>query len=76
MFSDAVGRELIYDDPDLVIRLRVTSPCSQGVGDAVFGVKDSRNVYAAVVDLATDTLKVIRVLDGKGTVLGRAQVKR
>ncbi len=67
---------LIYDYPDLAIRLRVTSPGSQGVGGAVFSVKDSRNFYATVVDLATDTLEVIRVLDGKETMLVRTQVKR
>ncbi|MGH7205520.1 MAG: hypothetical protein ACREI2_04850 [Nitrospiraceae bacterium] len=75
-FQMLLAEGLMYGYPDLAIRLRVTSPGSQGVGGTVFGVKDSRNVYAAVVDLATDTLEVISVLDGKETVLSRAQVKR
>lgn len=74
-FQMLLAEGLINDYPDLAIRLRATSPGSQGVGGAVFGVKDSRNFYAAVVDLATDTLEVIRVLDGMETVLGRASVK-
>lgn len=74
-FQMLLAEGLIYDYPDLAIRLRVTSPDSKGVGGAVFGVKDSRNFYAVVVNLSTDTLEVIRVLDGKEAVLGRASVK-
>ncbi|HKW86249.1 MAG TPA: hypothetical protein VJM82_04185 [Nitrospiraceae bacterium] len=74
-FQMLLAEGFSYDYPDLAIRLRVTSPGSKRVGGAVFGVKDSRNFYAVVVDLATDTLEVIRVLNGKETVLGRASVK-
>ncbi|MCH7566668.1 MAG: hypothetical protein IH787_03240 [Nitrospirae bacterium] len=42
----------------------------------MFGLKDPENFYAALVDLTAGTLEVIRVLDGKDTVLGRAPVRR
>jgi hypothetical protein len=40
----------------------------------VFGVQDGTHFYAAVVDLATKTLEVSRVVDGKETRLGRSSI--
>jgi hypothetical protein len=37
-------------------------------------VKDATHFYAAVVDLATKTLEVSRVVDGKETRLGRSTI--
>src|SRR5574341_1250795 len=65
-----------YEYPDLTVRLRPAGEGNQGTGGLVFGARDARNFYAAMVDLATDTLEVIRVLDGRVTVLGRQGVKR
>lgn len=66
----------IYEYPDLAVRMRAASGKNQGQGGLVFGAQDGRNFYAAIVDLATDTLEVIRVLDGLVTLLGRQSVKR
>ena len=40
----------------------------------VFGVQDAAHFYAAVVDLATKTFEVIRVVDGKEMSLGRSPI--
>ena len=50
------------------------SAVATGVGGVVFGVKDATHFYAAVVDLATKTLEVSRVVDGKETSLGRSSI--
>jgi hypothetical protein len=65
-----------YEYPDLTVRFRLAGEGKEGAGGLVFGARDARNFYAAMVDLATDTLEVIRVLDGQATVLGRQGVKR
>ena len=40
----------------------------------VFGVKNATHFYAAVVDLATKSFEVIRVVDGTETRLGQASI--
>ena len=65
-----------YDYVDLTFRLRSQSGNSAGIAGAVFGVRDPNNFYAVLVDLSTDTLSVLRVLDGKETILGSAAVTR
>jgi hypothetical protein len=65
-----------YEFPDLMVRLRMTSDGQHGAGGIVFGAKDVRNFYAAVVDLITDTLELLRVAEGQITVLGHEAVKR
>jgi hypothetical protein len=40
----------------------------------VFGVQDATHFYAVAVDLATKTLEVSRVVDGKETSLGRSSI--
>ncbi|MEW6543995.1 MAG: hypothetical protein AB1411_10340 [Nitrospirota bacterium] len=67
-----------YDYVDLTVRLRVVSgtPATTGAtGGAVFRVKDERNFHAALVDLAAQSLEVIRVVDGQATVLAHEPVK-
>jgi hypothetical protein len=41
----------------------------------VFGLKDPSNYYATVVDLSRKAIEVMRVIDGKESVLGRAVLK-
>ena len=67
---------LTYEYLDLTVLLRPTAEGGQASGGVVFGLKDPENFYAALVDLTAGTLEVIRVLDGKDTVLGRAPVRR
>jgi hypothetical protein len=63
-----------YEYPDVSVRVRFPIDAAMGEGGLVFGVQDSTHFYAAVVDLATKTFEVIRVLDGKETKLGRTSI--
>jgi hypothetical protein len=63
-----------YEYPDVSVRMRFPVDVSTGVGGVVFGVRDAMHFYAAVVDLATKTLEVSRVVDGKETRLGRSSI--
>ena len=63
-----------YEYPDISVRMRFPVDAAAGVGGVVFGVKDATHFYAAVVDLATKTLEVSRVVDGKETRLGRSSI--
>lgn len=63
-----------YEYPDVSVRMRFPVDAAAGVGGVVFGVKDATHFYAAVVDLATKTLEVSRVVDGKETRLGRSSI--
>lgn len=63
-----------YEYPDVSVRMRFPVDAATGMGGIVFGVKDATHFYAAAVDLATKTLEVIRVVDGKETRLGRSSI--
>jgi hypothetical protein len=63
-----------YEYPDVSVRMRFPVGAATGVGGVVFGLKDATHFYAAVVDLATKTLEVSRVVDGKETSLGRSSI--
>jgi hypothetical protein len=64
---------LDYEYPDLTVRFRGADETA-AVGGVVFGAKDAANFYAAIVDAAGRTAQVIRVVEGKETVLDRAPV--
>lgn len=63
-----------YEYPDVSVRMRFPLDAATGVGGIVFGVKDATNFYAVVVDLATKTLDVSRIVDGQETRLGRSSI--
>lgn len=63
-----------YEYPDVSVRLRLPSEGGAGVGGLVFGVKDAKNFYAALVDLGARTVTVIRVIDGRETVIGETSI--
>ncbi|MCP9446495.1 MAG: hypothetical protein NNA22_02850 [Nitrospira sp.] len=65
-----IAEGLDYEYPDLTVRFRG----SQGIGGIVFGVRDAENFYATVVDLATSTARVIRMMGGKEQVLAQTSV--
>jgi hypothetical protein len=69
-----VADGLLYEYPDVSVRVRFPVDAATGVGGVVFGVKDATHFYAAVVDLVTKTLEVSRVVDGKETRLGRSSI--
>ncbi|MBX3237491.1 MAG: hypothetical protein KF814_15180 [Nitrospiraceae bacterium] len=64
---------LQYEYPDLAVRIHVGS--GQGRVGVVFGMKDTKNFYSTLVDLTQKTMEVIRVVEGKETVLGQAPIK-
>lgn len=64
-----------YEYPDITVRLQLPSQGVAGVGGVVLGVKDAKNFYAVAVDLVGQTLEVIRVIDGKESVLDRVSIK-
>jgi hypothetical protein len=69
---------LIYDYPDVAIRLRLTGEQvvgSNAGGGLVLGARDPQNFYAVVVAQAGDTVEMLRVLEGKAAVLGRTILK-
>ncbi len=70
-----VADKFEYEYPDITVRLQLPSQSAVGVGGVVLGVKDSKNFYAVSVDLVGQTLEVIRVIDGKESVLDRAPIK-
>lgn len=63
-----------YEYPDVSVRVRFPVKAAAGVGGLVFGLKDAKNFYAVVVDLATKTLEVNRVVDGKEARLGQSSI--
>lgn len=67
---------MAYEYADLSVRLRMISEKTHGGGGIAFKARDLLNFYAAIVDLADDKLEVIRLVDGRLTVLGRASVTR
>jgi hypothetical protein len=70
-----VAQGLDYEYPDLVVRFRVPGDGATAVGGMVFGVKNDANFYASVVDLAGPTAQVVRVVEGKETVLAETSVQ-
>ncbi|MGQ0811962.1 MAG: hypothetical protein ACT4OO_12165 [Nitrospiraceae bacterium] len=69
-----VAEGLQYEYPDLSVRFRAVSDGVSAQGGAVFGVKDAKNFYAAIVDLTAKSVEVVRIVDGSETLLSRAAV--
>jgi len=63
-----------YEYPDVSVRMRFPVDASTAKGGVVFGVQDAMHFYAVVVDLATKTLDVSRVVKGKETSLGQSSL--
>ncbi|MBM4123423.1 MAG: hypothetical protein FJ246_00475 [Nitrospira sp.] len=75
-FQLLLANGLTYEYPDLTVRLKTAAEGSRGRAGLVFGAKDTRNFYAAIVDLAADVLEVVHVVDGQVSLIGRGAVKR
>lgn len=69
-----VADKFEYEYPDITVRLQLPNGAVAGVGGVVLCVKDAKNFYAVAVDLVGKTLEVIRVIDGKETVLDRGPI--
>ena len=66
--------KLDYEYPDITVRFRSGSQ-EPAIGGLVFGLKDSENFYAAVVDVVERTVQVIRIVGGNETVLAQTPVQ-
>jgi hypothetical protein len=62
-----------YEYPDVSVRMRFPIDAT-ATGGVVFGVQDARDFYAVMVDLATKTLEVSRVVKGKEASLGQSSL--
>lgn len=69
-----IATGLDYEYPDLSVRFRAPES-GPAVGGVVFGAKDGGNFYAAVVDLRDPTVQVVRMVDGKESLLAQSPVK-
>jgi hypothetical protein len=65
---------LQYEYPDLSVRFRGGEGAA-AIGGMVFGAKDAENFYAALVDLDKKTVQVVRMVEGKETLLGQASTQ-
>jgi hypothetical protein len=70
-----VAQGFEYEYPDLVVRIHQGTVAASGQVGVVFGMKDLRNYYATIVDLPQKSLEVVRVMEGKESVLGRVALK-
>ena len=64
-----VADKFQYEYPDISVRMQFPAEGAVGRGGLVIGYRDEKNFYAAVVDIVSMKLEVIRVLDGHLTVL-------
>ncbi len=62
-----------YEYPDVSVRLHAPAG-GGGSGGVVVGVRDAKNFYSAIVDLATQQVRFIRLSSGVATMLGQATV--
>jgi hypothetical protein len=69
-----VANKLQYEYPDVSVRLRFPAEGGSGQGGIVIGLQDAANFYAAIVDLASKKLEVIRVIGGQVTQLGQTAI--
>ncbi|WP_447979659.1 hypothetical protein [Candidatus Nitrospira bockiana] len=69
--------DLVYEYPDVSVKIRLTeSPIGPpGAAGLVFGARGGKNFYAATVDLTGEHIEVLRVVDGKPTVLAQTTAK-
>ena len=64
---------LEYEYPDLSVRFHAQEGTS-GLGGIVFGVRDARNFYAAVVDPIGHKVQLVRISDGRELPLAQASI--
>ena len=69
-----VADKLQYEYPDVTVRMRFPADGGVGQGGIVIGFNDDRHFYAALIDLATKKLEVVRVLGDQVTVLGESAI--
>jgi hypothetical protein len=64
---------LEYEYPDLSVRFHAQEGTA-GLGGIVFGVRDTRNFYAAIVDLIGQKARLVHISDGRELPLAQASV--
>ncbi|HWF61805.1 MAG TPA: hypothetical protein VN666_16065 [Nitrospira sp.] len=66
-------KEMEYEYPDLSVRFHAPEGTT-GLGGIVFGVRDTRNFYAAVVDPIGQKVQLVRLSNGSDVLLAQASV--
>ncbi len=69
-----IADKFLYEYPDVSVRLRFSAEGNAGRGGIVIGLRDASNFYAAIVDVASKKLEVVRVLNGQPVVLGQTAI--
>ena len=64
---------LEYEYPDLSVRFHAQEGTA-GLGGIVFGVRDTRNFYAVVVDSISQKVQLVRISNGRELLLAQASV--
>ena len=70
-----VAQGFQYEYPELVVRIQQPTDGGSGQVGVVFGMKDPQNYYATIVDISQKMIQVVRVIEGKESVIGRAPIK-
>lgn len=70
-----VAQGFQYEYPELVVRIQQPADGGAGQVGVVFGMKDPQNYYATIVDISQKVIQVVRVIEGKESVIGRAPIK-
>jgi hypothetical protein len=69
-----VAEKFQYEYPDISVRMRFPAEGAAGQGGLVIGFQDEKNFYAAIVDLASKKIELVRVLNGQVTVLEQKDI--
>lgn len=70
-----VAQGFQYEYPELVVRIQQPADGGSGKVGVVFGMKDPQNYYATIVDISQKMIQIVRVIEGKESVLGKAPIK-
>jgi hypothetical protein len=73
-FQLLLAEGLNYEYPDLSVRFRGIDGMA-AAGGMVLGVKDAANFYAVTVDMDEKTVQVVRMIEGKETVLAQSPIQ-
>ena len=69
-----VAEKLEYEYPDVSVRMRFPAEGHVGQGGIVIGLQNASNFYAGIVDVASRKLELVRVIDGRVTLLGQMDI--
>ncbi|BCA54299.1 hypothetical protein W02_14390 [Nitrospira sp. KM1] len=66
--------DLQYEYPDISVRMRAPDDARSSSGGLIISAKGSDNFYAAIVNMNEKTVRIVRMVNGKETVLSQASI--